>query len=431
MSANAKAELVVAGVPGLEVPPTLQTRLSTLVLIRWLALVGQTVTVVVSSAALGGLPLVPVALTIAASGALNLWLSFGPGRKGRIGETRAAWHLVFDIVQLAILVALTGGLSNPFVVFLLAPVTVAAATLSVRATAVLAALAVLALSVIARWHMPLPWDGAPLELPPLYLFGAWMALSVGVTSVSLFTWRIAEDSRRIAAAYSESRLALEQERRVAEVGALAAAVAHELNTPLATITLIARDMATELRDGPLEPDISTLLGQAERCRDTLARLTRDGERGQAVECEKVPFPSLVEMAAEPYAEGAPVQVLFDHAGIPAQAAPWIARSPAILHGLGNFIQNAVQFARSRVEIDTSWCPQGALTVRIADDGPGFPPHLQLGEPYQSGRSDSSGSLGLGIFIATTLLVRTGATIRFSNPEEGGAEVLVTWSEGHG
>jgi two-component system sensor histidine kinase RegB len=405
------------------------TRLSTLVLIRWMAIAGQTLVVVIDQMTVGGLDMVLVSATIGASAAVNLWLSVAPGPRRRLDEAHAAAQLAFDIVQLAALLGLTGGLANPFALFLLAPVTVGAATLSVRATMSLAVMAVVALSVIARWHAPLPWLGAPMELPVLYRFAVWSALAMGVVSVSLFTWSIASESRRLAAAYSQSRLALERERRVAEVGALAAAVAHELNTPLGTVCLIAHELEHELKGGALEADVAMLIGQADRCRDSLARLTRSGERAQAVEQEAIPFPALVELAAQ--AHGGALPVIFDHhpmADAPGAVAPWIARDPAVLHGLGNFIQNAGQFAHGQVEVETSWSPTQRM-VRIADDGPGFAPHLleRLGEPYLSGRDDDRGHMGLGIFIAVTLLARTGAAIQFANAPEGGAEITVTWS----
>ncbi len=410
-------------------PSPQQTRLSTLVLIRWLALGGQTITLGVVQAAVAPLDWMPVVATVAAGAALNFGLALAPGSFRRLDEGRAARHLAFDIGQLAVLIGLTGGLANPFSLFLLAPVTVAAAILSARRTMGLAALAMVAASVMAKWHQPLPWPAPGLVPPPLAIFALWVALQVGIVSVAFFTWRMAEESRSIAAAYAQTRLALAQERRVAEIGALAAAIAHELNTPLATICLLAHDMAADIPSGDrLDADMRLLIGQAQRCRDSLARLTHGRDRDKAVDAERVAFPSLVEMAATAHAEDGTMTVLFDHDSADLSPAPWIERSPEILHGLGNFIQNARQFAASRVEI-TTWWSQTGRGVRIRDDGPGFPGRLleRLGEPYLSARTDQDSShLGLGIFIALTLLARTGATVAFANGPEGGAEILVEW-----
>ncbi len=412
----------------------LEARLSTLVMIRWLAVGGQALTIGVVHVAVAELALLPVMATVAVSALLNAGLTVAPGLHRRLEEHRAARHLAFDIVQLAVLIGLTGGLSNPFSLFILAPVTVAAATLPMRRTVWLAVLAVVAVSALARWHQPLPWPPPGLLIPVLYVFGMWMALVLGVASVAFFTWRMAEEGRRIASAYSESRLALAQEQRVAEVGALAAAVAHELNTPLATVCLLAREVAAEMNpDDPLRADMETLIGQTQRCRDTLARLTLHRPRAEAVEAERVPFPFLVEMAAAVHVEEARVPVAFDHRAADFTPAPWMEHSPEILHGLGNFIQNAIQFAGSRVEVETSWDDR-RMGVRIADDGGGFPEHLlsRLGEPYLSGRSQAIDShLGLGVFIAVTLLARTGAKVEFANAAHGGAEIRVSWRRSDG
>lgn len=406
-------------------------QLATLVLIRWMAIGGQAALILVVELAVGSLPLLPMLAAVGASVALNGWLMLNPGgMHRRLDEDTVAWHLAFDTVQLAALLALSGGLTNPFCLFLLAPAAVAAATLGLRGATGLALLAVAALAVVALWHQPLPWPDGALRIPRLYLFAMAMALLLGILSVCFFTWRMAQEARQIAAAYAESRVALAQEQRVSDVGALAAAVAHELNTPLGTICLIASDLRAELRGGPHEADIQTLINQAERCRDTLAQLTHGRERDTGLKNERVPFPALVEMAAAPHmAEAGPVQVLFDHCGPTDQPSPWVERSPAVLHGLGNFIHNAIQFAAGRVEVDTAW-NAGGRSVRITDDGPGFPTHLleRLGEPYLSARETPEGHLGLGVFIAVTLLERTGARVRFANLTEGGAEISVQWGE---
>lgn len=411
--------------------PALQTRLGALIQFRWLAVIGQLATIVVVDYAVGELPMLPVLGTVAASALLNALLSFG-GFARRIDENGAVLHLSFDTVQLATLISLTGGLDNPFSLFLLAPVTVGAAILTLRKLAMLVGLSVLALSVMGMWSLPLPRAQGAEEL---YQFGAWMAILLGIVSVAFFTWRMAEEGRSTANAYSEARIALAQEERMAEVGALAAAVAHEVNTPLATVCLVAREVSDQLpADSPLQADLTMLLEQANRCRDTLAKMTSRKERDSAVEQEKLPLPSLVEMAAQFHSKNTSTPIYFDHHADPDakdMPPPWVDHRLEILHGLSNFIQNALQFAKSRVEIDTSW-NSATYSIRIADDGPGFSPQVleRLGDPYVSGRSqDSQAHLGLGVFIAKSLLLRTKAEVAFQNPEEGGAEVQITWRQG--
>lgn len=408
--------------------PALQTRLGALIQIRWLAVAGQLATIIVVQNTVGALPIWPVLGTVAASAALNTILTLGNFAQ-RIDENNAALHLAFDTVQLATLLWLTGGLSNPFALFLLAPVTVGAAILSVRKLAMLVGLSVAALSVIGMWSWQLP---LPHETNDLYVFGTWLAMLLGVISVAFFTWRMAEEARSTANAYSEARVALAQEERMAEVGALAAAVAHEVNTPLATVCLVANEISHQLpKESPLQSDLKLLIGQANRCKDTLAKMTSRKERDNVVGHERIPLPSLVEMAAQLHTDNSSIPVYFDHHADPDtndMPAPWVDRKLEILHGLSNFIHNALQFATSRVEIDTSW-NQTAYSVRITDDGPGFHTNLlpKLGEPYVSGRHEGAEShLGLGIFIAKSLLSRTKADVAIRNLDEGGAEILIVW-----
>lgn len=408
---------------------SLRTRLGTLILIRWLAIAGQSTTVLVVQLSSGGLAVLPVAATIGASVLLNCLLSLQGTAFRRLGQTSAFWHIAFDVLQLGVLLGLTGGTGNPFCIFIVGPVALAAATLPGRPAAQVAILAGVAMSVVTRWHRPLPWP-EQFVIPPLYTFGSWSALSLGIAFVAFFTWRMAAEARRIDAAYEASRTALLQEQRIAAVGELAAMVAHELNTPLGTVCLVAREVAAQMRqDDPNLAEMRTLVGQAERCRDILARLTRRGEREAMVGDEKVPFSSLVEMAAAPHKDSR-IDLVFTTAPPAAgvsPAEPWILRSPEILHGVGNLLQNAVQFARRRVEVRIGWTGD-QVTVRIHDDGPGFDEHLldRLGEPYLSTRDHDGAHLGLGIFIAKTLLTRTGASLLFSNDPMGGGIVTICW-----
>ena len=404
-----------------------------LLLIRWVAVLGQAATLLVVHFGLGyGLPIVPAMAVVAASALLNIIGMVSRGTTARLGEIEAASYLAYDIVQLGVLLFLTGGLANPFAILAIAPVTVAATVLSRLSVIGLSALTVTAISVLAVYHMALPWQGDPPDFSPLYILGVWFGLIFAALFIAAYTWSVAEEARRMRDAFAATQLALAREQRVSAVGALAAAAAHELGSPLATIAVVAKELARDLPPGsPHTEDAALLLSQSERCRMILADLSRQrvSESGGAPYA-RLPISALVEAAGEPYrAEN--VRVIYatgaGSAG-PGGDEPQVARSPEIMHGLGNLIHNALTFAQREVIVTTDWT-ESEITVEVVDDGPGFSANVlaRIGEPYISGRTGGEAQhMGLGIFIAQSLLERTGARLSFGNLAEGGAQVMVEW-----
>ena len=409
--------------------PSGTIRLRTLVLIRWLALAGQAAAVFAVHLWLGfEMPVGPVMLAITVSGWLNVWLSVRYPATQRIGATAATLNFAFDLLQLAIVLALTGGLENPFAVLMVAPVIVSATALGARPTAFLAGLATLLLSVLAVLHFPLPWNGPSPELPGLYIAGIWTAHVVTMVFIAAYAWRVSGEARRMADALTATQLALAREQRLSALGGLAAAAAHELGTPLGTIAVIARELERDITEpGGLAEDIAMLRTQADRCREILAQLTRPGAEREDALLGRQPARILFETIAEPYASLRPdIEIVTTGAGEGPE--PDIPRLPEIVHGVANFVANAVRFAESRVDLAVSWTPSH-MTLTIRDDGPGFSPEIfgALGEPYVSSRrDDDETSMGLGIFIAKTLLEHTGARVAFANRKTG-AEVRLDWS----
>ena len=401
--------------------------LRTLILIRWVAVIGQLVTLLTVHFALGFvLPLEIALCVVGVSALINIANSFQRPGSVRLGDRDAMMYLAYDVVQLAALLYLTGGLQNPFTLLILAPMTVGASILSRSSTTALAGITVGAISVLAIWHLPLPWDEDLLTLPALFVMAVWVAMTLSTLFIAAYTFSVTEEGRRMSDALAATQLALSREQRVSAVGALAAAAAHELGSPLATIAVIAKELARDVPpDSPYAEDAQLLLSQTDRCRTILAELGHQREADGGEPYARLPLSVLVEAAGEPYRRRT-VEMIYETDGAP-EAQPSIARSPEIMHGLGNIIQNAVQFAAERVEVLTSW-DKNAIAVEVADDGPGFPALVlsRLGEPYLSGRDDEAEHMGLGIFIAETLLRRTGATLVFANDPEGGAVVRATW-----
>ena len=408
-------------------------RLRTLILIRWVAIVGQLLTVLIVQYGLGlTFPIGPVLAVIAVSALLNLAATVQRHSRLRLGDRDATLYLAYDLLQVAVLLYLTGGLTNPFAVLLLVPLTVSATILSRHSVVAMTVLTLICITVVAVWHEPLPSrPGRPMTLPWLYNLGVWFSLSLSAGFIAAYVGRVAADARRFAGAFAASQMALERERRVSALGALAAAAAHELGTPLATISVVAKELSRDMPpDDPAAEDIALLTSQAARCRDILAALTRQPEAQGGDPYERLAPAALIEAAASGHRRpGIDLDVVLAPDG--ADPPPVATRRPELIQGLGNLLQNAMQFARSRVRVRVAW-DEDEVELTITDDGPGFPPSLlgRLGEPYLLRRGGSESlpghHMGLGIFIATTLLERCGGRVAFSNHRESGAQVVVSW-----
>jgi two-component system sensor histidine kinase RegB len=398
-----------------------------LISIRWVAVVGQAVSLVIVHFGLGyALPIWPTLAVVAASALINAANAVLRRTVHRLSEREAALYLGYDVLQLGLLLFMTGGLENPFAILMVAPVTVAATILSRRSVYGLSALAICAITLLAVEHWPLPWGSEPPTLPPVYVFGIWAALVLSTIFIAAYAWSVAGEARQMRDAFAATQLALAREQRISAVGALAAAAAHELGSPLGTIAIIAKELVREMPgNSPYAEDAALLLSQSERCRDILAQLAHHPEDESASPYTRLPISALVEAAGAPHRAGG-VRVIYATTTNTGEE-PEVARRPEIMHGLGNLIQNAVQFAHNEVSVTMSWDRAG-IAVEIVDDGPGFPPHLlpRLGQPYLSGRGGGTEHMGLGIFIAQTLLERTGAQLDFANLADGGGHVSIRW-----
>ncbi|WP_448579725.1 ActS/PrrB/RegB family redox-sensitive histidine kinase [Thermaurantiacus sp.] len=407
---------------GLE-QPGVQVR--TLIRIRWAAITGQLATLVVVGFGLGfPIPWWPVLAAVLATAFLNLGVSWLYRARDRLDGASAFWNLAFDLVQISVLLFLTGGLANPFAIWLLVPVTISATLLSARATALLVTTAIGLLTFLWQKALPLPWEKGGIQLPDTYRLGVFMAIALGMIFLAAYAWAISAEARRRQAALIATQAALEREGRMGALGSLAAAAAHELGGPLGTMTLIARDLEEALGQNPVHgADVQLLAQEVKRARDILTGIA---ERAEAEDpFPELPLPALLREVVEPFEPTrTPVDFLVPWE---PRGGPVVRRSPELLHGLGNLVSNALRHASRRVTIESGESPH-ELWVAVADDGPGFPEELlpRLGEPFLGPSFSGSGSTGLGIFIATTLLERTGARLVFSNRPEGGARVEILW-----
>ena len=414
-------------------PRRRNVRLDTLLRLRWLAVIGQTTAVLVVYYGLEfPLPIWACLAVIALSAWLNIALRVRFSLTQRLEPERAAWLLAFDIAELAVLLFLTGGLQNPFAFLFLAPVLLSATTLPPRITLMLGGFAVACATVLVFAHYPLPWDPEdPLELPWIYLLGVWLSILLATGFIGVYSWQLTEESRQLAEALAATELVLAREQHLSQIDGLAAAAAHELGTPLATISVVATELSRAIGpDSPHADDVKLLREQAQRCRAIMAKLT---ELPSGEPFDHVPLSAMIEEVVAPHRNfGVDIEVAMAQEPTP----PVASRNPAILYGLGNLLENAVDFAQERVEVTADWSGED-VAVTISDDGPGFAPEIldRIGEPYvRSSRrrrmnagSETTG-LGLGFFIAKTLLERSGATLDFENrvyPDRG-AVIKIRW-----
>jgi len=412
-------------------------RLQTLVVVRWVAIIGQIIAVFFAVRSVGlSLPIGLLSVTIGLSVLVNLLFLFLFPASKRLSERDATLILLFDLLQLGCLLFLTGGLNNPFSLLILAPVIIAANVLRLRSVLLIGGIAISVISALGFSFLPLTNDSGHLfALPGLFRFGFWTALVIGVVFLGVYSWLVTTEISTMGEALLATRLALAREQKLTDLGGVVAAAAHELGTPLATIKLASSELVDDLKgQDDLQQDAMLIHEQTERCRDILQSMGRAGKDDRQMRL--APIESVLREAAEPHMERG-IDIRFHISEDTDQ--PMILRRSEIIHGLRNLIQNAVDFASGEVQIRANWREE-SITVWITDDGNGYPPQIigRIGDPFVSLRKRTQdrqnrpvySGMGLGLFIAKTLLERTSAELDFSNGDPAlgqGAIVRVKWS----
>ncbi|MEM6311709.1 MAG: ActS/PrrB/RegB family redox-sensitive histidine kinase [Pseudomonadota bacterium] len=425
-------------------------RLRTLIVLRWVAIVGQIAALTVAQQIYGlQLPVGLCYLAVGVSVIGNLIAIFVFPENTRLNEVQNFMMVLFDLLQLGFLLFLTGGLHNPFSLLLLGPVTISASVLTLRSFVIMGSVAALIASLLARFYIPLlDEENQLLEIPDIFLFGHWLAIVIAIVFFGGYSRRVSQEMHSMSDALTATQMALAREQKLTDLGGVVAAAAHELGTPLATIKLTSAELIEELENKPdLKEDAELIREQADRCRDILRDMGRAGK--DDVHLRQAPLSATIEEAAQPH-EGRGILIGYSYDPFPggATSQPSILRMPEIIHGLRNLVQNAVDFAHDHVWIEAEW-DDNKISIRIADDGPGFPTQMigRIGDPFmRRARKSSAASsaqraeyegMGLGLFIAKTLLERTGGELTFANgrdtmqtPQDDtgyGAIVEVTWA----
>ncbi len=423
-------------------------RLRTMIMLRWIAIAGQFIAIITAQYMIDlqlELGLCYLAVGISVIGNLIASVVF-PENK-RLSETENMMMVMFDLLQLCFLLFLTGGLNNPFAILVLAPVTVSALVLRLRFTLILGFTAFALVTTMMFYHIPLRTaQGFILRMPEIFVFGSWVAIGIALIFISFYTRWITRELYSMEDAIAATEMALSRAQKLNDLGGVVAAAAHELGTPLATIKLTSSELIEELYDNEdLREDAMLIRDQADRCRDILRSMGRAGK--DDLHMRKAPLVEVIREAAEPH-EGRGKAIVIEHASeqLMGELPLEIQRRPDVIHGLRNLIQNAVDFATSTVWVEANWTDE-TVEIRIVDDGRGYPPQLigRIGDPFvrtrktdrdRSARPEYEG-MGLGLFIAKTLLERSGAKLNFANAsdpsrsriragERAGALVEVVW-----
>ncbi|MDX1743821.1 MAG: ActS/PrrB/RegB family redox-sensitive histidine kinase [Ruegeria sp.] len=423
-------------------------RLRTLILLRWVAIFGQFTAITVAQQYFNvqlELALCYLAIGVSVMGNMTAILLF-PQNK-RLTEFENFLMVLFDLMQLAVLLYLTGGLNNPFAMLLLGPVTISANVMSTRSTLIVGGVAIVVTTLLAEFHIPLRTEqGQMLDIPEMLVFGNWAAVVIAIVFIGAYSHRVSAEVRSMSEALAATHLALAREQKLTDLGGVVAAAAHELGTPLATIKLTSSELIEELDDRPdLKEDAALIREQANRCRDILRDMGRAGK--DDLHLRQAPLSTVVHESAEPHIHrGKTVHFAEGPTGDGDVQQPSILRKPEIIHGLRNLIQNAVDFARNNVWVEAEWTTD-KITIKIMDDGLGYPVQMigRIGDPFMRRRRAETDprtrpeyeGMGLGLFIAKTLLERSGAELFFANgsdpyqnlcdnPERRGAIVQVSW-----
>ena len=402
----------------------------TVVILRWIALIGQLLTIYFVHFYVGfDLPLIFCSLTIFCGGLTNIFIQFN-FRKNQLSNIESTILLFYDVIQLAVLIYLTGGVTNPFIIFLIVPALISSTLLNLASTLFLSIITIMSLILLTFNYYPLPSEGnIHFHVPDYYIYSIPSALVIALIFLNYFGFRFGYEARRRGNALNKLELVLAKEQELESIGHQAAAAAHSLGTPLSTITVIAKELKKEMiNNKEFKDDVDTILEQAKKCGDILKKISQN----QIVDDEYVKNITLQDLLFEitKSFESITEKNLNLNLENAKKRIP-IKRSAELTYGIRNFVGNAVKFSKKNIYINLVSNNQNT-TLQISDDGPGFPDDIYkiIGEPYITTKSKklrSKAGLGLGTFIGKTLLERKKANIEFLKSNDGGALVEISWN----
>jgi two-component system sensor histidine kinase RegB len=359
----------------------------------------------------------------------NIYLQFGI-KINQLKDFYSLIFLIYDLIQLSILLYLTGGIFNPFCFLLIIPAIVSSTFLSMGSTIILGITTSLLLLIISFVYLPLPGEQMSLlHFPDFYKTGIIISVLIGLIFLSYFGIRFAGETKKRSEALNKLQEVISKEYELESLGGQAAAAAHSLGTPLATISVVAKELKKEIGDNKeFSKDIDLLISQTKRCSEILKQISKK-QIEEDIFLSSIKFEDLLEEIINSFKETSSKEINLLTVSDKNKIA--IQRTPEIIYGLRNFIGNAVKFSKSKVKIELT-SDQKIIEIKINDDGPGIPEDIinKIGEPYIKSKSrdlSSNSGLGLGTFLGKTLLERQNAKLLFRrNSELGGALVIISW-----
>ena len=403
----------------------------TLVILRWIAIFGQFVAINLVYFLLKlDLPIVLAYIVILIGLCTNLFLQFRI-KSIQLKDFYASLFLIYDLVQLTLLLYLTGGISNPFSILMIIPTIVSSTFLSMGTTIILGVLTIFFLFLLKIFHYPLPGiHDSTVTFPKLYLTGYFLAIIVGLVFLSYFGIRFSGESKRRSDAVSKLQQVIAKEYELESLGGQAAAAAHSLGTPLATISVVATELKKEIGNNKeYSKDIDLLVSQSKRCGEILKKISKKQIKEDQF-FSKTNLENLLNEILTSFRETSSKEIVLIVEDNKSNFN--FQRTPELIYGLRNFIGNSVKFSKNRVEIILTSDDQ-KIQIKINDDGPGFPEDIIeiIGEPYIKSKSiqvSSNSGTGLGTFLGKTLLERESASLYFSKDTKlKGASVVITWN----
>ena len=404
---------------------------NTLTILRYIAIIGQFMAINIVFFYLNlSFPIKESYLIIFIGLTTNLFLQFKI-KVNQLKDSYASLFLLYDLFQLSALLYLTGGILNPFSILLIIPTIVSSTFLSMGTTIILGVITSFLLFLLSYTYLPLPGiESNIFDVPNFYKQGILIAILIGLIFLSYFGIRFAGETKKRSEALNKLQEVISKEYELESLGGQAAAAAHSLGTPLATISVVAKELKKEIgNEKELSKDIDLLISQTKRCRDILKQISKK-QIEEDIFLSSIKFEDLLEEIINSFKETSSKEINFlvdkDHNKIAIQ------RTPEIIYGLRNFIGNAVKFSKSKVKINLT-SDQKIIEIKINDDGPGIPEDIinKIGEPYIKSKSkelSSNAGLGLGTFLGKTLLERQNAKLLFRrNSDLGGALVIITWN----